>query len=348
MKPTITINQIAQESGVSVATVSRYLNGKVPVSEEKRVRIEAVVKKYDFTPNALARSLVSKKTMTLGVVLPDITNPYFSAIFQEIQRCAAEEGYSVFLCNTQFHHGSEQIDEIKYFRMLLDKKADGVLVIGGQIDLIDVNPQYKEALNHLGQSVPVVVAGRQIPDVNCIFIDMENGGGTTTAYNYLSALGHKEIAFIGGQPGVTITAARLDAYQKAVSAAGRTFHKDLVSLSDYYLSDGYDAAKLLLSRKTEFTAAITMNDNVALGAIRAFNDCHLRVPQDIALISCDQFYFADYTSPRLTGIRRHNKLWGHMVVRTLIHAIQGTPETAKLSFSPELIIRESCGTHLAT
>lgn len=346
MKSNITITQIAQESGVSVATVSRYLNGKVPVSPDKKARIEAIVQKYDFTPNALARGLISKKTMTLGVILPDITNPYFATIFQEVQQCAAEEGYSVYLCNTRFHHGDTPIDESGYFRMMLDKKVDGVLIIGGQLDMVDVAPEYKETLLKLASSLPVVAVGRAIPGVDCIFIDSENGSGVTTAYHYLSSLGHKNIAFVGGQPGVIITETRLTAYKKAVTAAGRKVLSDLISLSDYYLSDGYRAAEALLERNASFTAVITMNDNVALGTIRALADHNRSVPGDVALISCDQFNFADYTVPRLTSIHHHNRLWGQMVVRTLIQAVQGSTENARVTFPPELVIRESCGTAL--
>ena len=344
MKSTITITQIAQESGVSVATVSRFLNGKVPVSADKKARIEAVVRKYDFTPNALARGLISKRTMTLGVILPDITNPYFATIFQEVQRCAAEEGYSVYLCNTRFHHGDAPIDETGYFRMMMDKKVDGILIIGGQLDMAEISPAYKEALNKLSASLPVVAAGREIPGAGCIFIDSENGSGVTTAYNYLSSLGHKDIAFVGGQPGVTITETRLESYKTA--ASGREVREDLISLSDYYLPDGYQAAEALISRNVPFTAVITMNDNVALGAIRAFADHGLSVPRDVALISCDRFYFADYTIPRLTSIHHHSRRWGQMVVRTLIQAVQGSTENARITFPPELIIGESCGTHL--
>ena len=289
MKSNITITQIAQESGVSVATVSRFLNGKVPVSADKKARIEAVVRKYDFTPNALARGLISKRTMTLGVILPDITNPYFATIFQEVQRCAAEEGYSVYLCNTRFHHGDSPIDETGYFRMMMDKKVDGILIIGGQLDMVEPNPAYKEALNKLAASIPVVAAGRAIPGVDCIFLDSENGSGVVTAYNYLASLGHKHIAFAGGQPGVTITETRLEAYKKAAASSGSAVQEDLISLSDYYLPDGYQAAEALLTRETPFTAVIAMNDNVALGAIRAFADHGLSVPRDVALISCDRF-----------------------------------------------------------
>ena len=312
MKSNITITQIAQESGVSVATVSRFLNGKVPVSADKKARIEAVVKKYDFTPNALARGLISKRTMTLGVILPDITNPYFATIFQEVQRCAAEEGYSVYLCNTRFHHGDSPIDETGYFRMMMDKKVDGILIIGGQLDMVEPNPAYKEALNKLTASIPVVAAGRAIPGVDCIFLDSENGSGVVTAYNYLASLGHKHIAFAGGQPGVTITETRLEAYKKAAASSGSAIQEDLISLSDYYLPDGYQAAEALLTRETPFTAVIAMNDNVALGAIRAFADHGLSVPRDVALISCDRFYFADYTMPRLTSIHHHSHRHGRI------------------------------------
>lgn len=346
MNPTITITQIAKESGVSVATVSRYLNGQVPVSEDKRQRIEAIVKKYDFTPNPLARSLISKKTMTLGVILPDITNPYFATMFQEIQRCAALAGYSVLLCNTRFHQGTEDIDETLCFQMMMDKRVDGTLIIGGQIDLVHPSPSYKKALERLGKSMPVVVAGQPIDGTGCIFIDSEHGKGVTTAYHYLRTLGHQSIAFIGGQPGVVITESRLEAYKKARAASGMKADEDLIVLTDYYTPDGWEAANTLLARNTSFTAVIAMNDNVSLGVIRALADLGLFVPKDIALVSCDQFYFSEYTVPRLTGINQHNLLWGQMIVQTLIQAILGNQETAKISLPPELIIRESCGTKL--
>ena len=216
--------------------------------------------------------------------------------------------------------------------MMMDKKVDGILIIGGQLDMVEITPAYKEALNRLSASLPVVAAGREISGAGCIFIDSENGSGVTTAYNYLSSLGHKDIAFVGGQPGVTITETRLESYKKAAAASGREIREDLISLSDYYLPDGYQAAEALISRNAPFTAVITMNDNVALGAIRAFADHGLSVPRDVALISCDRFYFADYTIPRLTSIHHHSRRWGQMVVRTLIQAVQGSTENARITF----------------
>lgn len=342
MKSSVTITQIAEESGVSIATVSRFLNGRVPVSPEKQKRIEAVVAKYHFTPNSLARSLISKKTNTLGVILPDITNPYFSTLFQAVQVCAAKEGYSVFLCNTLFHSRTSEVEESLYFRMLTDKKADGILILGGQLDLLEADPAYQEALKRLAASVPVAAVGTPIPEVDAVFMEPDYRSGFTTLYNYLVSLGHTRIAFLGGQPGVTVTEERLEAYKTVAAVCGHTVSPALISLTDYYIPDGYRAACALLDRNVPFSAVIAMNDSIALGAVRAFADRGLSVPRDISVASCDQFFYADHAVPRITGIRRNHSLWGQIMIRTLLQAIEGCGENAKISLPPELVIRESC------
>lgn len=347
MNADVTITQIARESGVSIATVSRFLNGRVAVSPEKRARIEAVIKKYDYRPNALAQSLISKKTMTLGVVLPDISNPYFSSLFLEIQQAALKEGYSILLCNTRFHGGKEShtIGEEDYFETLMNKKVDGALILGGQVDLCQPSAPYQEALERLNRSLPVVVMGAPVSGSHCIFIDLENGSGVTTAFHYLYSLGHRKIAFLGGQPGVTITSRRINAFEKAWRAAGLCLSSDYVVLSDYYAQDGYQGVLELLTRSVPFTAILAMNDNVARGAVRGLMDRGIYVPGDKALISCDHFDSSNYFVPRITGIRRPDSILGPFLIRTLLDAMEGITGTAKLSFPPELTIQESCGTN---
>lgn len=350
VKQNITIKQIAAESGVSIATVSRVINGNTPVNPKKRRIVEQVIAKYEFSPNAMARSLVNHQSMTLGIILPDITNPYFSAAFLEIERFALEAGYCIFLCNTLFGGSSHGIStgktEEDYFQIMIDKRVDGVLVMGGQIDLTQISDSYRQALTRLRQHIPVVVIGEPIADTDCFFIQRESGSGVVCAVNYLHSLGHKRIGFVGGQPGVTITNLRLNAYKKAVAANGIAEDEELISLSDYYAKDGYDAMNRLLGRKTPFSAIVAINDTVALGAQRAIADAGMSVPDDIAMISCDRFSTPDYQVPRLTGIDRHNETFGRMVIATLISAIRGADEPTSLSFTPELIIRESCGTKL--
>ena len=342
----VTIVQIAKESRVSIATVSRVINGTAPVSPATRERVNAVIKKYHYTPNALARGLINRQSMTIGIIMPDITNPYFSAMFREFEAAAREANYSVFLCNTAFFSAAGDANttplEIEYFQMMQDKRVDGVLVVGGQADLTTVNDAYRCALQELSSRVPVVVLGSKIENVDCPFIQRESGLGVSFAVDYLAMLGHRRIAFIGGEKGVGITEARLRAYRTTLKSLELPQDPDLIVTSDYYVPDGYAAMHTLLRRGTPFTAFLAVNDNVAFGAYRAAADAGLRIPRDISAISCDQFFSAEYFVPRLTSIDQHNEQFGRFVIHALLNVISAAQERPKLTTTPELIIRESC------
>lgn len=345
MEHPVTIVQIARESGVSISTVSRVLNGTAPVAQATRDRVNAVIARYHYTPNALARSLINRRSMTLGVVMPDISNPYFSAMFREIERAAGDAGYSVLLGNTAFSAArAEELTarETAYFQMMLGKNVDGVLIAGGQADLEETSPAYRQALRRLAASVPTVVLGEPIEDIDCLFIQRERGQGVFAAVSYLASLGHRRIAFVGGESGVGITSARVRAYREALETLGLCRDRDLIGLSDYYIPDGYRAARQLLAGSAPFTALLAMNDNVALGAYRALADAGLRIPQDVSVISCDQFYAADYLVPRLTSVDQHNEVFGRLVVQALLDIIYGARRDGALNVQPELIVRESC------
>ncbi len=345
-KESVTITKIAKESGVSISTVSRVLNGNVPVSSDKKERVEKVVAKYHFTPNSLAQSLVRKETKTLGIIIPDISNPYFSSIFLELERYANEAGYSLFLCNTLFGgsgHGINKIQkESAFFKLMIEKGVDGVLIFGGQVDMNEVDNEYRESLNNLSEHVPVVVIGKYIENTNCSFIQNENGFGVKLAINHLHALGHRKIAFIGGQEGVTITDIRLSAYREACKDLGLGYNDRLVLLTDYYIEAGYEAILRLNESKEEYTALIAINDNVALGAIRALSDFGRSVPEDVAVISCEQFPNAEYHVPRLTSINLHSEILARISINTLLNQIKDMGLPTAMTIRPELIIRESC------
>ena len=341
MKQNITIKQIAQESNVSMATVSRYLNGTVTVSDEKKQQIEAVIAKYNFTPNINARSLSLGRTMTLGIVIPDISNPYFYSLFLEIQREATLNGYTLLLYNTSFQKNHKEFEE-EYFQKLIQHRVDGVLVLGGQIDLVSPSASYLRALNRLGEHLPVVVMGHPIPGSSCRFLEPENGSGVTALFHYLYSLGHRNIAFIGGNAGVRITETRLAAYRKLLTLHRLTPNPDLVILTDYYAPDGYQAALTLMENPLPFSAAIAANDNVAIGAIRAFKDKGFSVPTHISVASCDHFSSGEYFIPRITGIARDTYLLGRLLIDTLLQNIRGTQEDISIDFSTRLWEGESC------
>lgn len=346
MDKNITIVQIAEESGVSIATVSRVLNGTVPVSPKTKARVEAVIEKYHYSPNPLAQGLIRRQTGTLAMIVPDITNPYFSRLFCEIERIAQAAHYSVILCNTSFTASSFQRgkkdQESAYFHMVLDKKVDGVILAGGQIDLSEISEEYKDALYRLASSIPVVAIGQKIPKIPCRFLCREQAGDLAIPIRYLASLGHTRIGFVGGEPGVTVTEQRLKVYKDMVRALGLEAKEAFIATSDYYIEDGYLAAKKLLQLKNRPTALLAMNDHVALGALRAAADARFLIPEDFSLISCDQFYDGDFFIPRLTTLNRQDKRLGQFAVELLLSLIQNTPPPDEPELFPELVLRESC------
>lgn len=350
MKENITIYEIAKESGVSVSTVSRVLNNSPRVSDKTRAAVMRVIEARHFSPNAIARAMTRQTTRSIGVVLPDITNPYFSALFLEIQRYTLAHGYSVLLYNTLFGGASHEIGspfgELQYFDMLKEKRVDGAIVVGGQMDLDTPSEDYVRALNRLNQSIPVVAIGQQLEGCDCLFINRNLGGGVASLLQHLAALGNRRIGFIGGQQGVRQTTERLKAYRATLRALQLPASDELVILSNYYLEDGYRNMKQLLDRRLPVDAVIAINDQVATGAMRAVRDARLDVPEDIAVVSCDAFPGGEYQYPRLTGLNQQNEYIGKLAILALMSAIQGVRETISINHSPLLVIRESCGAQL--
>jgi len=347
----VTIYDIARESGLSVSTVSRVLNNNPHVSERALERVRAVIEKYQYSPSAVARAMSSNHTNTFGVLAWDIANPYFSALFLEIERYALRSNYSIILCNSLFGEDSHGVyssmAEAEYFQMFLDKKVDGVLILGGEIDGEEVSQTYIDALNRLCKEIPVVVVGEVVEGCNCIFLNRNLGGGFPSLVHHLAALGNRRIAFVGGKPGVRQTTARLNAYKTTLRSLGLECDPRLIALTDYYSKDGYNGmVQILQSGAERPDAVVAINDAVAMGAIRALNDNSLRCPEDVALVSGDQFFDSDFMTPRLTSLDQQNSYLGRLSILTLIGAVNGTAETMNFEHNPQLVIRESCGSKI--
>lgn len=348
----ITIQEIAKLSGVSVSTVSRVLNNSPSVSAAKRKKIQAVIDEHNYTPSVFARGMVNKQTKNIGVILPDISNPYFISLITQIQKFALDYMFSTILFNTMLaepnnKNNQHPLTEEDYLKIILEKQVDGLLILGGEIDKEIVSKEYITALNQLNKAIPVVVIGSKISELNCLFIERNLKKGVTTLVSHLTALGHKNIGFIGGEAGVKITTYRLESFKEAMASYQHPINDDWVVLSDYYTADGYAAMTQLLENSATLPSAlVAINDNVAIGAIRAINDAKLSCPEDIAIVSCDQFMNGDYQTPRLTSMDQHNEYLGKMAILQLISAINGQVEPMIINHNPELIIRESCGSKL--
>lgn len=349
MNTKITIKEIAKLAHVSVSTVSRVINDSPSVSATKRAAVQKVIDEYNFQPSMVARSMVSQTTHTLAVITPDITNPYFTSLIAQIERYGREQDYSLLLFNTMTAGHSRITQtvatEIKAFDTILEKKVDGVIILGGEIDRDQVDPEYLQALNALNDQVPADIIGQPDPDCHSLFIKRDEDMAAKLITTHLLATGYHRIGFIGGEPGIKITTQRLQAFKNTMSIYATLNDNDII-LSDFYTQDGYQSALELLKHQDLPDAIVAINDRVAEGAIRAFLDNGLHVPEDIAIASCDAFPDGEWGVPRLTTIDHHNEILGKIAVQQLLHQINNEALDSVQTHLPELIIRESCGAKL--
>ena len=286
---TVTIYDVAREAGVSMATVSRVVNGNKNVKENTRKKVLEVIDRLDYRPNAVARGLASKRTTTVGVVIPDITNTYFAALAKGIDDIAEMYKYNIVLANSD----EDDEKEVAVVNTLFSKQVDGIIFMGYHLT--------EKIRSEFSRSrTPVVLAGtvdveHQLPSVN---IDYKNA--TADAVRHL--LKHnKKIAFVSGPLVDDINGKiRLVGYKDALKEAGVNYSEGLVFESKYRYDDGYALAERLVSSKA--TAAIVTGDELAAGLLNGLADHGISVPEDFEIITSDDSQIARYTRPNLTTI----------------------------------------------
>ena len=286
---TVTIYDVAREAGVSMATVSRVINGNKNVKENTRKKVLEVIERLDYRPNAVARGLASKRTTTVGVVIPDITNTYFAALAKGIDDIAEMYKYNIVLANSD----EDDEKEVAVVNTLFSKQVDGIIFMGYHLT--------EKIRSEFSRSrTPVVLAGtvdveHQLPSVN---IDYKNA--TADAVRHLLKR-NKKIAFVSGPLVDDINGKiRLVGYKEALKEAGVNYSEGLVFESKYRYDDGYALAERLVSSKA--TAAIVTGDELAAGLLNGLADHGVSVPEDFEIITSDDSQIARYTRPNLTTI----------------------------------------------
>ena len=286
---TVTIYDVAREAGVSMATVSRVVNGNKNVKENTRKKVLEVIERLDYRPNAVARGLASKRTTTVGVVIPDITNTYFAALAKGIDDIAEMYKYNIVLANSD----EDDEKEVAVVNTLFSKQVDGIIFMGYHLT--------EKIRSEFSRSrTPVVLAGtvdveHQLPSVN---IDYKNA--TADAVRHLLKR-NKKIAFVSGPLVDDINGKiRLVGYKEALKEAGVNYSEGLVFESKYRYDDGYALAERLVSSKA--TAAIVTGDALAAGLLNGLAGHGVSVPEDFEIITSDDSQIARYTRPNLTTI----------------------------------------------
>lgn len=306
MNKNITIYDIAREAKVSPSTVSRVLTGNARVSEEKTRRVKKLIKKYNYQPNALARSLLTKSSNTIGVILPSVDNPFFASVFMEVEKLALARGYSVILCNSvNTMLKNDYKSESMYLKMLVEKRVDGIIFTGGRANRVKTDKDLANEMNSIIAQIPVVMINGSMQNVDCYKVQSDEREGMFSAIEHLVSLGHRDIGFIGGQPSITSTYIKQKALKDALEYFNLSYEDQWIIYSDFSIDSGARALKKLLAKKDIPTAVVAVNDLVAIGAINYAMSKGLNIPDDISIIGFDNSYLCDIVTPKLTSVS-HN------------------------------------------
>jgi LacI family transcriptional regulator, galactose operon repressor len=326
-----TIYDVARLAGVSTATVSRALNGTGQIAPATRATIEAAVEQLGYRPNTIARSLVTKSTQTIALLLPDITNPFYAALVSGIQQTALAQGWTMLLCTTESDAEREEL----YLRVLRAKQVDGALVDGL------VLPPDRIA-RFVEDGFPIVCLDRDIDSRSIPLVQVDNRLGGRIATRHLVDLGHTRIAHVTGAGELGISDERLAGYRDALTEAGLPVDFQLVEEGRFTDDGGHDAARRLLERQPDLTAIFAANDLSALGVMNAVAEAGRRVPDDVSVVGFDDLHLSAYTSPPLTTIRQPAVEIATLATEILIGLTRGQQaERMRHLLEPELVVRAS-------
>jgi LacI family transcriptional regulator len=327
------IYDVAREAKVSVFTVSAVINDTGRVSATLSRRVDAAIRKLNYRPNLLARSLAKQQTHTFGMVVTDIANPFFPAIVRAAEDAAQKAGYSMLLCNSDDKADKEAV----YLELLISKRVDGIILNKTPSALSAAQRRMLDEAK-----VPIVLLMRTCPDLKTDIVQTNDKQGAMDAIAHLARIGHKRIAFVGGPMNVSNARARRQGYCKALEHWGLEYDPNLTFEGDYRTESGHRAGHALLPQRPD--AVLVTNYLMTIGLMSAAEEIGLRCPEDFALVSFDDYPWSGCFRPRLTTIELPKYELGDAAVRLLLERIQGkntTPQTVNLS--PQLRVRESCG-----
>lgn len=332
-----TIRDVAQEAGVSIATVSRVLQGSPRVLPETKQRIEAAILRLDYHPNRLAQQLRSQETQNILVIVPELGNTFYTGILDGIERVATLNHYRILIADT---HNDAEIER-RCFEMLPQKQVDGIITFSCCLP--------PEEIQRFSEQYPVVIAVRYFDGMPLPNVAIDNQKATKDITGYLLSLGHKRLCFLGGDPSVLVYRDRRNGFLSALAERKIQVDPDLMVTCPSNIQGGYDAITTLLNAHADFTAVVAAGDTMAIGAIRAIRNYHLRVPENIAVVGFDDLELSGLFSPPLTTVRQPRQQIGTRSIEKLLDLIAGKKlpvEQELLKY--ELIIRESSGGYIGS
>jgi LacI family transcriptional regulator len=334
------IKDVARVAGVSFTTVSHVLNGTRKVSEGARQRVLRAVNECGYVPSAVARSLRMAQTHNIGVLVPDISNPFCAEITLGVEEQASQSGYAVLLGNT----GPQGVHQARQLEHLLGRRVDGVLLVAGVFGDDPQHPLEQVIRQRLAVSrTPLVMIDRDPVSVASDVLQADQFAAAHAATSYLLELGHRRIAFLSGPPDLAISHERLRGWQQAMLSAGLQASTTDVWTGDFSIESGFQQGVRCLQR-AGVTAILAANDMMALGVLRAAASLGVAVPGALSVMGMDGITMGEYSSPSLTTVGASLRAVGRQAAQMLLDRMaqpQGPQRTERRSF--DLMVRESTG-----
>ena len=332
-----TIRDVAKLAGVAPITVSRVINDSGYVKLDTRERVDAAIEELGYVPNMLGQSLRFKQTMTIAVVITDITNPFWTTVTRGVEDVAQARGYSIILCNTDESEDKQE----QYLQMLLRRRIDGILLVPTSSDPAPVELVQK-------QKIPLVLMDRHVPDVDVDIVRSDSEEAAYQITSHLLSLGHRQIAMLAGPQSVSTSVDRVNGYRRALHDAGLPKSAEKIFLGKFTRETGYSMAQQMLKELSKITALVAANNFIAIGAMQLLSEKNIRVPEDIAIVTVDDLPSALTITPFFTVATQSALEMGQQATQLLLDRISGTADAPcqEIILPVEMIVRASSGTAL--
>ncbi len=331
IKIAATIKDVAKHTGLSIATISKYINGG-NVLDQNKVLIENAIKKLNFKVNEIARGLKTNKTMTIGVLIPDFKNIFFTTIVSNIENVLIQNGYSTIICD---YKKSDRLEKEK-FNFLVNKQVDGIITI-------PQGSNGRSVQKLLDENVPVVLIDRALPGVVCDTVLADNMNAAYDAVEHLIVNGHKRIGIICGPDNIFTAEERLKGYIRVHEDYKMKIEESLIKKGDYESDSGYRLLNELLGLKTPPSAVFVTNYEMTIGAIMAINDRDVKIPEELSIIGFDNLHMAKIVKPALSIIVQPMEQIGEVAAQLLLKRLKGDMSNypSMLRLKTELQINKS-------
>ncbi len=333
----VTIKDVAKQAGVSPATVSRVVGGYGYVSQAARRKVLAAVEALGYLPDVIARSMVTKSTRTIGLVVTDIMNPFFAQLARGVENVTWQNRYTLILANSDEEVEREQA----IIKTLLEKRVDAFIVV----------PACSKKALHLEElvkyGIPLVLLDRGVQDLSVDTVLVDNENGAYQAVSRLVHLGHRRIGMILDNLDISTNIERLEGYQRALVEGGIGVDQNLIQSCQYTRQSAYELVASMVKDSNRPTALFTANNFMTIGALRAIHEGGLRIPQDIALVGFDELEWIQFSSPLISTVVQPVMEIGEVAGRRILARIKGeSSPPMEIRLKTRFVIRESCGADL--